>query len=72
MDRCAGACLATSACTVSAGGRYADNRGMRGMHVVLLTSLLTELLGQSILEEDLSSVCCCGSEETTGEKVHEN
>lgn len=27
----------------------------------LLTSLLTELLGQSILENDLSSMCCCGS-----------
>lgn len=30
--------------------------------LLLLTSLLTELLGQSILENDLSSVCCCGSE----------
>lgn len=26
-----------------------------------LTSLLTELLGQSILENDLSSICSCGS-----------
>lgn len=38
----------------------------RGVYVsvvllMLLTSLLTELLGQSILENDLSSMCCCGS-----------
>lgn len=30
--------------------------------LLLLTSLLTELLGQSVFENDLSSMCCCGSE----------
>lgn len=35
----------------------------RGVYVLslLLTSLLTELLGESIFENDLSSMCCCGS-----------
>ena len=37
--------------------------GGRAMHVHRLTSLLTELLGQSILENDLSAMCCCGAEE---------
>lgn len=40
---------------------------------LLLTSLLAELLGQRILKNDLSSMCCCGSgkEKDRREKVKE-
>lgn len=37
-----------------------------------LTSLLTELLGQSILEKDLSSMCCRGSEREKRERQRVN
>lgn len=41
------------------------------VHIFPFTSLLAELLGQSVLEQDLSSVCCRGSEkqEETGVKT---
>lgn len=42
----------------------------RGMHAtsLILTTLLTELLGQRVFEKDLSSICCRGAEKKQKER----